>query len=107
MVGKMIRGVSNMKGKRFDPEFKKDIAQLHISGTRTCASLAEELGIHQNTVYKWVQQYAADPEQAFPGSGKLKPDEEEMRKAQRRIKELENEVAILKQAAVYFAKNSR
>ena len=107
MVGKMIRGVSKMKGKRFDPEFKKDVAQLHISGTRTCASLAEELGIHQNTVYKWVQQYAADPEQAFPGSGKLKPDEEEMRKAQRRIKELENEVAILKQAAVYFAKNSR
>jgi transposase len=30
-----------------------------------------------------------------------------MRKAQHRIKELENEVAILKQAAVYFAKNSK
>ena len=96
-----------MKSKRFDPEFKKDIAQLHISGNRTCASLAAELGVHQNTVYKWVQQYTDDPEQAFPGSGNLKPDEEEMRKAQRRIKELENEVDILKQAAVYFAKNSR
>ena len=96
-----------MKGKRFDPEFKKDVVQLHINGNRTCASLAAELGIHPNTVYKWVQQYTDDPEQAFPGSGNLKPDEEEMRKAQRRIKELENEVAILKQAAVYFAKNSR
>ena len=96
-----------MKGKRFDPEFKKDVVQLHINGNRTCASLAAELGIHPNTVYKWVQHYTDDPEQAFPGSGNLKPDEEEMRKAQRRIKELENEVAILKQAAVYFAKNSR
>jgi len=96
-----------MKGKRFDSEFKKDIVRLHLSGNRTCASLAEELGVHHNTVYKWVQQYTDDPEQAFPGSGNLKPDEEEMRKAQRRIKELENEVAILKQAAVYFAKNSR
>lgn len=96
-----------MRGKRFDPEFKKDIVKLYTDGGRTCASLAEEIGIHENTVYKWVQQHNADPEQAFPGSGKLKPDEEEIRKAQRRIKELENEVAILKQAAVYFAKNSK
>lgn|SRR5664280_2095527 len=107
MVGKITMEVSKMKGKRFDPEFKKDIVQLHISGNRSCASLAEELGVHQNTVHKWVQQYTADPEQAFPGSGNVKPDEEELRKAQRKIRELENEVAILKQAAVYFAKNSR
>ena len=107
MVGKITMEVSEMKGKRFDPDFKKDIVQLHINGNRTCISLAEELGLHPNTVYKWVQQYTADPEQAFPGSGNVKSDEEEMRKAQRRIKELETEVAILKQAAVYFAKNSK
>jgi transposase len=58
-------------------------------------------------VYKWVQHYNENPEQAFPGSGNLKPDDDAMRKAQRRIKELETEVDILKQAAVYFAKNSR
>lgn len=96
-----------MKGKRFDPEFKKDIVNLYINGVRTCSSLAEELGVHENTIYKWIQQYKEDPEQAFPGSGNLKPDADELRKAQRRIKELENEVAILKQAAVYFAKSSK
>ena len=96
-----------MKGKHFDAEFKKDIAKLFLNGTRTCESLASEIGIHQNTIYKWVRQYNADPEHAFPGSGNLKPDEDELRKAKRRITELENEVAILKQAAVYFAKNSR
>lgn len=96
-----------MKGKRFDPEFKKDIAKLYLSGERSGASLAEELGIHPNTVYKWAEQYNADPEQAFPGSGKLKPDEDELRKAQRKIKDLEEEIEILKQAAVYFAKNSK
>ena len=35
-----------MKGKRFDSEFKKGIAKLYLSGNRTGASLAEELGIH-------------------------------------------------------------
>ena len=33
-----------MKGKRFDPAFKKDIAHLYVSGNRSCASLADELG---------------------------------------------------------------
>ena len=96
-----------MKGKRFDSEFKKDIVKLYINGERTCTSLAEELGLHENTIYKWIQQYKEDPEQAFPGSGNLKPDADELRKAQRKIKELENEITILKSAAVYFAKNSK
>ena len=60
-----------MKSKRFDPAFKKDIAQLCVSGNRSCASLADELGFHQNTVYKWVQQYNENPEQAFPGACKI------------------------------------
>ena len=96
-----------MKGKRFDSEFKKYIVKLYINGERTCPSIAEELGLHENTIYKWIQQYKEDPEQAFPGSGNLKPDADELRKAQRKIKELENEIAILKSAAVYFAKNSK
>jgi transposase len=99
--------VSIMKGKRFDSAFKKDIVKLYINGERTCPSLAEELGLHENTIYKWIQQYKEDPEQAFPGSGNLKPDADQLQKAQRKIKELENEIAILKQAAVYFAKNSK
>jgi transposase len=107
MVDKMNHGGVPMKSKRFDHAFKKDIAQLYISGNRSCASLADELGVHQNTVYKWVQQYNENSEQVFPGSGNLKPDDDTMRKAQHRIKELETEVDILKQAAVYFAKNSR
>ena len=55
-----------MKGKRFDSEFKKDIVKLYINGERTCPSLAEELGLHENTIYKWIQQYNVER----PHSGK-------------------------------------
>jgi len=96
-----------MKGKRFDAQFKKDIVKLYLNGERTCPSLAAELGLHENTIYKWIQQYKSDPEQAFPCSGHVKGEADELRKAQRRIKDLEEELAILKQAAVYFAKNSK
>jgi len=96
-----------MRKKSFDPEFKKEIAQIYLSGTRNGQSLAEELGIHPNTIYRWAIEFEEDPENAFPGTGKQKPEDEEISKAQKRIKELEREVEILKQAAAYFAKNSR
>lgn len=96
-----------MKSKRYDAEFKKEIAQLYLSGSRTNPSLATELGLHPNTIYKSAQELEKDPEAAFPDSGNLKPEDQAMKKAQQRIRELENEVAILKQASAYFAKNCR
>jgi transposase len=98
-----------MKGKkmRYDPEFKKEISQVYLGGSRTAPSLANELGVHVNTIYKWAEQYQSDPENAFPGSGHMKPDEEELARAKRRVRELEEEVEILKKAAAYFAKNSK
>jgi len=93
--------------KKYDAEFKKEIVQSYLDGRRTAPSLAAELGLHANTIYKWAEQVKADPENAFPGTGHLKPDEAELTKAQRRIRELEEEVSILKKAAAYFAKNSK
>ena len=93
--------------RKYDAEFKKEIAQSYLDGRRTGPSLAAELGLHANTIYKWAEQYKADSENAFPGTGHLKPDEAELAKAQRRIHDLEEEVTILKKAAAYFAKNSK
>jgi transposase len=96
-----------MGNKRFDKEFKKEIVELCTSGGRTATSVANEIGVHVNTIYKWEEEYKNDPVNAFPGTGHLKPDQDETRRMQRRIKELEEENAILKKAAVYFAKNSK
>lgn len=46
----------------------------------TCLSLSKELGLHENTIYKWIQQYKENQEQAFSGSENLKSDAEERRK---------------------------
>lgn len=95
------------KSKRYDAALKKEIAQVYIDGRRSAQSLADELGVHVNTIYKWAEQYRADPDNSFPGSGHMKPDEEEHVRTKRRVRELEEEVEILKKAAAYFAKNSR
>lgn len=52
------------------------------------------MGLHVNTIYKWAEQFKADPDHAFPGSGNLKSEDAELKKTQRRIKELEEEVKI-------------
>jgi transposase len=92
---------------KFDRAFKEAVVKLYEARERTAQSLASEIGVHVNTIYKWAEEYASDPENAFPGKGHMKPDEEEARRLQRRIKELEEENAILKKAAAYFAKNSK
>jgi len=98
-----------MKGnrKRYDAAFKKEIAKAYLGGYRSAPSLAAEMGLHVNTIYRWSEQFREDPENAFPGSGHMKPDDEELARAKRRVRELEEEVEILKKAAAYFAKNSK
>lgn len=92
--------------KRYETEFKKEIVSQYVDGGRSAKSLANELGLHENTIYKWAEQYRQDPENAFPGSGHMKPEQDELRRAQRRIRELETEVEILKKATAYFAKHN-
>jgi transposase-like protein len=46
-------------------------------------------------------------EDAFPGSGNLRPEEAEKKQLLRRIADLEEENAILKKATAIFAKHQR
>jgi transposase len=93
--------------QKYERDFKIEIAKQVVSGNRSARSIASEIGVHENTIYKWVRQYSDDPEQAFPGTGHMKPEEEELHCAKRRIRELEEEVQILKKFAAYMAKNDR
>jgi transposase len=51
-----------------------------------------------------VKEFAADPAQAFPGPGQLKPEQLEIERLRREVTKLKAERDILKKAAAYFAK---
>jgi transposase len=53
-----------------------------------------------------VREQAADPQQAFPGHGQLKPEQLEIEKLRREVARLKAERDILKKAAAYFARDS-
>ena len=71
------------------------------------ARLDGQLDISPKTLHKWVADYKKDAEHSFVGSGNLKPEDREKRELQKRVRDLEEENAILKKAMSIFAKNQK
>ncbi len=62
-----------MSVKRYDKNFKIEVIRRVKEQGQKVPVLARELGIHENTIYKWIGEFKQDAENAFPGSGNLKP----------------------------------
>ena len=69
-----------------------------LTPQKSGAQVARELGIPSKTLYGWVAAYKGDPVEPFVGSGHLKAEDQALRDLQRRIRDLEEENAILKKA---------
>ena len=90
--------------RRYDRQFKLDAIRMIQETERPVASIARDLGIHPNVLYKWRDQLASDPDHAFPGKGKLKPEDEELRRLRREVEDLKEERDILKKALAVFSR---
>lgn len=93
--------------KRYDKHFKEEAVRLVLELERPIAAVARELIIHETTLHKWVRQYKAHKENAFPGSGNLLPEDAETRRLKRMIADLQEENAILKKATAIFARHQK
>ena len=69
--------------RKFDQEFKQEAVKLVVEGKRTVADVARSLGVHENLLHKWKRQYEEDPQGSFPGKGRIKPQDEELKRLQR------------------------
>ena len=95
-----------MERKRYTREFKLEAVKLVKDRGVTVAQAARDLGVHANVLREWIRAFAADPQQAFPGHGQMKPEQLEMERLRREVIKLKAERDILKKAAAYFAKES-
>lgn len=84
--------------RKFDKEFKKEAVQLALSRGGPLREVAEGLGIRENLLGRWVREYRQDADHAFPGNGRLRPDDEELRILRKENAELKVENAILKKS---------
>lgn len=91
----------------FTREFKLEAVRLLESSGKPAAELARELGVRRNQLYKWQEQLSAKgKDDVFPGHGRRAGSEAEVARLKRENEQLKEENAILKKAAVYFARES-
>ncbi len=95
-----------MKERRqFTKEFKEGAVRLVTEQRRTVSDAAQSLGISPWTLSRWLKAARAEGADAFRGHGQRAPLEQENFELRRKVKQLEEERAILKKAAAYFARH--
>lgn len=93
-----------MERRKFSREFKLEAVKLVRDRGVTSAQASRDLGVHANVLRKWVRELEADPAQAFPGHGQMKPEQLEIDRLRKEVAKLKAERDILKKAAAYFAR---
>ena len=95
-----------MERRRFTREFKVEAVKLVRERGVAVVQAARDLNVHENVLRKWVKEFGADAQHAFPGHGQMKPGQLEIERLRREVQKLKAERDILKKAAAYFAKES-
>jgi transposase len=89
--------------KQYTREFKVEAVRLLETSGKSAAQLERELGIGSGNLWRWKQDFAADGEDAFPGHGRLTPEQERVRQLERENEILRQERDILKKAIAIFS----
>ncbi len=94
--------------KKYSKEFKLDAISLVLDQQYTRAEAGRSLEVNPNLITRWIKEYEQDNDgQAFRGNGKLTPEQDEIRKLKAKVRQLEMEKNILKEATVFFAKETK
>jgi transposase len=89
--------------KQYTTEFKQGAVRLVTEQGRTISDAAASLGLPSWSLSRWVRAAKREGADAFRGQGQRTPQENfELRQ---QVRQLEEERAILKKAAAYFAKH--
>ena len=83
--------------------FKLQALDLANSGQKSINEIERDLGITPGLLHKWKARMKVDGAQAFPGKGRLKEDEELIRRLKRENELLRQEREILKKALAIFS----
>jgi transposase len=91
--------------RHFDKEFKEMTINLCLSGKST-SEVADELGIRRELVARWKREYNQYGFGSFSGHGNanMTPEQKEIAKLKRELKDAQIERDILKKAISIFSK---
>ena len=91
--------------RRYSPEYKQEAVRLVQQSETPVSEIARNLGINDNMLRKWVKQAAEPGKRAFPGHGN--PRDEKVAQLEQELRQVKKERDFLREAATFFAKESR
>lgn len=91
--------------KRFSAEFKREAILRAAEEGVTDKSVCEEIGVTTRQFRRWRDELHLLGNDAFPGQGQTR--DEELVSLKRELAQVKKERDFLKEAAAYFAKESK
>ena len=95
------------KRRSFSREFKLEAVGLMTEGGLSIAQASRDLGIRESVLGRWKKQFEEAPLEAFPGKGRLRPQDEELARLRKENEILRQERDILKKAVGIFSRMPR
>jgi transposase len=89
----------------YPEQFRREAVALVRREGRSIRDVAESLGVSQQTLRNWVKQVQLDAGERDDGLTSV--EREELRALRKRVRRLEQEREILKQATAFFASETR
>jgi transposase len=91
--------------KRYSAEFKREAILRSTEEGMTAKAVCDELGISTRQFRRWREELKLLGDQAFPGKGKTR--DQEITGLKRELAQVKKERDFLKEAATFFAKQSK
>ena len=92
--------------RSYTSEFKVEAVKLVTEKGYSVAEACRSLDVGETLLRSWMAALQEKGTDAFPGNGRLSPQEEELRRLRAENKRLLAERDILKKAAAFFAREA-
>lgn len=87
---------------RYSEDFKKEVVKAYMAGDKSISQLSADFNIAKSTIRDWAKKYSDECQ--YTTNKKESDSATEIRRLNQKIKEQEKEIAFLKKAAAFFAK---
>jgi|SRR4029078_1075905 transposase len=90
--------------QRYNEEFKQQTVKFIQEQTKSVEDIAQELNIPSGTLHGWLAKYRQFESEPLASAEKIRQLEQLLKEKDRRIADVEEELAIVKKAVHIFSK---